>query len=358
MKIAVYAIAKNEIKHVDRWVKACQGADSIVVVDTGSIDGTYERLLEYPLEAHRANLSPFRFDVARNIALDFISPDIDVCVSLDLDEVPDPDLFDKIREGWKEDTGRAWVMWDTGNIWANNNRVHARHGYKWKYPCHEIIVPDAGKDNLIVIESCVRHLPDNDKSRGQYLDLLELGYKETPDESRMLVYLIREYYFKGMWKEIVELGPRIDDIKDVWNVELAQTYRGIGEAHCKLGNDQEGLKWYLKNVEVAPKDLEAWMPLAFYYYERGMWKECQEAADKVNELPNESYKHYIADDSMKWRMYDLLSIACWNLGLKGSAKKWARMAVELNPEDERLRGNYDFIVRQTVREYKDAHPHG
>ena len=355
MKICVYTIAKNEIKHVDRWVKATEGADLRVVLDTGSTDGTYERLLEYPLEAHRGTIEPFRFDLARNMALDLIPSDFDVCVSIDMDEIPDPDLFDKLREQWKPDTGRAWVMWDTGNIWANNNRVHARHGYRWRYPCHEIIVPDVVPDKLIVVESCVRHVPDNDKSRGQYLDLLELGYEETPDDSRMLVYLIREYYFKGMWKEIVELGPRIDDIKDVWNVELAQTYRGIGEAYCKLGDDQEGLKWYLKNVDAAPEDLEAWMPLAFYYYERGMWQECLQAADKVNELSLESNKHYVADSSMPWRMYDLMSIASWNLGLKGSAKKWARKAMELNPEDERLRGNYDFIVRQTAKEYRQAH---
>jgi glycosyltransferase involved in cell wall biosynthesis len=354
MRIAVYAIAKNESKHVDRWVKACQGADQIVVLDTGSTDDTLKRLRRYPLEAHSANLSHFRFDVARNMAMDLISPDIDVCISLDLDEIPDPDLFDKIRTQWKPDTGRAWVMWDTGNIWANNNRVHARHGYKWKYPCHEIVVPDVVPDKLIVIESSVRHVPDNDKSRGQYLDLLELGWDEFKD-NRMLVYLIREYYFKGMWKEIVELGPTIDTLPDVWNVELAQTYRGIGEAHCKLGDDQEGLKWYLKNVEAAPDDLEAWMPLAYYYYERSMWQECLQAADKVNELSLESNKHYVADASMPWRMYDLMSIASWNLGLKGSAKKWARKAVELNPDDERLRGNYDFMVRQTVREYKESH---
>lgn len=352
MKIAVYAIALNESKHVDRWVKACQGADLIVVADTGSTDDTLKRLQKYPVEAHSVSVSPFRFDVARNMALDLIPPEIDVCVSLDLDEIPDPELFNKIRQQWKPDTGRAWVMWDTGNIWANNNRVHARHGYSWKYPCHEIIVPHSGTDNLIVIESLVEHRPDDNKSRGQYLDLLELGYKESPEDSRMLVYLIREYYFKGMWKKIIEIGPRIDQLKDVWNVELAQTYRGIGEAYCKLGDDQEGLKWYLKNADAAPKDLEVWMPLAHYYYERGMWKECAEAADKVNELPNESYKHYIADDSMQWRMYDLLGIACWNLGMKGSAKKYSRMAMELNPDDERLRGNYDFIVRQTVREYK------
>jgi len=351
VKIAVYAIAKNEAKHVKRWVEVTQGADVRIVLDTGSEDNTYELLQKYPVEAHRATLSDFRFDVARNMALDLVPADVDVCVSLDMDEVPDPDFFDKLRQAWKPDTGRAWVMWDTGNIWANNNRVHARHGYRWRYPCHEVIQTD-GPEKLVVVETLVTHKPDNDKPRSGYLPLLELGHQEDPTDHRMIVYLAREYYFKGMWQELIDVGKKLEDIPG-WNVERAQTWRGIGEAYCKLGNDREGLYWYQRNVEEAPLDLEAWMPLAFHYYERKMWNHCYQAAIKVTELSLESHNHYVADSSMPWRMYDLLSIACWNLDKKGSAKKYARKAVELNPDDKRLVDNYEFIMTQTAKQFKD-----
>lgn len=352
MKIAVYAIAKNEAKHVVRWAEATKGADVRLVLDTGSTDNTLDLLLQYGIEAHTANLSHFRFDVARNMALDLIPADVDVCVSIDMDEIPDPDFFDKLREAWKPDTTRAWVMWDTGNIWANNNRVHARHGYKWKYPCHEVITTD-NPEKFITVETLVTHKPDDSKSRSSYLELLELGHNEDPTDHRMIVYLAREYYFKGMWEKLIEVGKKLEPIPG-WNVERAQTWRGIGEAYCKLGNDKEGLYWYQRNAEEAPNDLEAWMPLAFYYYERQMWNHCYDAALKVEELSLESHTHYVADQSMPWRMYDLLSIACWNLGKKGSAKRYARKAVELNPDDERLVKNYEFIMTQTVKEYKDG----
>ena len=110
MRIAVYTIAKNEAKHVERWHEATKEADVRIVLDTGSEDNTYDLLLQYGIEAHRATLSDFRFDVARNMALDLIPADVDICVSLDMDEVPDPDFFDKLRQAWKPDTGRAWVM--------------------------------------------------------------------------------------------------------------------------------------------------------------------------------------------------------------------------------------------------------
>ena len=45
-KICVYAICKNEIKFIDKWLDNMSEADYIVVLDTGSTDGTYEKLKE------------------------------------------------------------------------------------------------------------------------------------------------------------------------------------------------------------------------------------------------------------------------------------------------------------------------
>ena len=44
-KIAVYAITKNEEKHVDRWVGSMGEADAIYVLDTFSTDKTVEKLI-------------------------------------------------------------------------------------------------------------------------------------------------------------------------------------------------------------------------------------------------------------------------------------------------------------------------
>ena len=44
MRIAVYAICKNESQFVDRWMDSMSEADQVVVLDTGSTDDTVERL--------------------------------------------------------------------------------------------------------------------------------------------------------------------------------------------------------------------------------------------------------------------------------------------------------------------------
>ena len=40
LKVAVYAISKNEEKFVKRWYESMKEADSIYVLDTGSTDNT------------------------------------------------------------------------------------------------------------------------------------------------------------------------------------------------------------------------------------------------------------------------------------------------------------------------------
>lgn len=46
LKIAIYAICKNELQFVDKWFMSMLEADYICVLDTGSTDGTYEALLK------------------------------------------------------------------------------------------------------------------------------------------------------------------------------------------------------------------------------------------------------------------------------------------------------------------------
>ena len=46
MKVVVYAIAKNEKSFARRWMESMSEADEVVVLDTGSTDGTQQLLRE------------------------------------------------------------------------------------------------------------------------------------------------------------------------------------------------------------------------------------------------------------------------------------------------------------------------
>ena len=71
-KLCVYAICKNEIKQIAQWLERVKEADVIVVLDTGSTDGTWELLQQKDIICAQKIINPFRFDVARNEALKLI----------------------------------------------------------------------------------------------------------------------------------------------------------------------------------------------------------------------------------------------------------------------------------------------
>ena len=100
MRIAFYTIALNEEAHCERWCASTAGADARVVLDTGSTDATVKILKSRGVRVERMTFDHWRFDTARNAALDLLPADVDVCVSLDMDESPDPGWRDAIESVW------------------------------------------------------------------------------------------------------------------------------------------------------------------------------------------------------------------------------------------------------------------
>jgi len=143
MKIGVYALCRNEEKHVFDWAESCDDADLAVVTDTGSTDTTVQRLKAAGATVATGYVCPWRWDDAHNLSLNHLPPDVDVAIRLDLDE--------RLQPGWREAIERAWVD-GTNNLryryvwsWKDHpggqtgltfhaDRVHGRHGFRWAGP--------------------------------------------------------------------------------------------------------------------------------------------------------------------------------------------------------------------------------
>ena len=50
----------------------------------------------------------------------------------------------------------------------------------------------------------LNHYPDKEKSRSNYLNLLEMSVKEDPTDDRNMHYLGREYMYYGRWNEGID----------------------------------------------------------------------------------------------------------------------------------------------------------
>jgi glycosyltransferase involved in cell wall biosynthesis len=138
-KICVYAICKNELKFVDRWLENVSEADYIVVLDTGSTDGTYEKLKadKRVTVVKQKEIKPWRFDVARNESMKLIPKDTDICVCTDFDELFVPGWAKAVRENWQENTNRmfytyAWGQTANGD-WHDvfrGDKIHSLKGFR------------------------------------------------------------------------------------------------------------------------------------------------------------------------------------------------------------------------------------
>ena len=215
MKVCVYAICKNEEKFVDDWVKSMSEADEIYVLDTGSTDNTIKKLKENGVNVKVEIIKPWRFDVARNKSLELVPLDADICVCTDLDERFKSGWRYELEKIWEKDTNRLrynynWSFDEYGNPATNFyiEKIHSRKNYKWVHPVHEVLKYTGDKIEKILTNDVitVNHYPDVKKSRGQYLELLELSVKEEPEDDRNMHYLGREYMYYGKWNECIEIG--------------------------------------------------------------------------------------------------------------------------------------------------------
>ena len=99
MKLYVYAICRDEAKFAARWMASMSEADGVYVLDTGSADGSPERLEQLGAHVFRRAIQPWRFDDARNLSLELTPEDGDLYICTDLDEIFDP--------GWRQALERA-----------------------------------------------------------------------------------------------------------------------------------------------------------------------------------------------------------------------------------------------------------
>lgn len=355
MKVVVYAICKNEVQFAERWVRSMAEADQIVVLDTGSEDGTPQRLREMGVEVVTEEVAPWRFDRARNRSLELVPEDADICVCTDLDEVFHPGWREKLEKAWIEGAGQAsyrytWSFTKSGGegivFWIQ--KIHARHGYRWVHPVHEVLEwTGQGEPGLLVEAEGVQldHHPDPAKSRGQYLGLLELSVKEDPLDDRNMHYLGREYLYKGRWEDCIRtLKHHLSMPKATWKDERAASMRYIARSYAMMGEREMARDWYLQAIVQAPYLREPYMDLAWLLYEDEKWDGVlyfTDCALRVRQRP----RTYICEAAAWGSLpFDLRAMALYHTGRKEEALKEAQKALAMEPDDARLQGNVKALA--------------
>lgn len=342
MKVAIYTIALNEEQFVERWFRSGEGADYFMIMDTGSTDRTVEKALELGINVHQVTIKPWRFDDARNAALFMLPTDIDYCIALDMDEVLQP--------GWREELERAheqgitrplyrfitsWLPDGSPGTEFDGFRIHTRFGYRWRFPIHEIPSPYGIEEKRLKMNFEIHHRPDNNKSRGQYLPLLEMAVKEDPHSERASFYFARELYFHGRFEQSAKEFKRYLTMA-WWAPEKASAMNYLARVE-----PENAPYWCEKSITEYSGSREPMVLLARYYYDKD-WSLCLDWAQNALLIKEKRLDYIVEDFAWGHEVYDLAALAAYNLGLTELAIEYGQKAVELNPTDERLSRNLVF----------------
>ena len=333
-------------------------ADGVYVLDTGSTDGTAERLRALGAVVVEERVEPWRFDTARNRSLELVPEDADICVCTDLDEVFHPGWRAALEAAWTDGTTQAVYRY-TWNFNADGSegtvfwieKIHARRGYRWTHPVHEVLERQEGwgPGRKCTAEGVqLDHHADPAKSRGQYLPLLELSVAEDPEDDRNVHYLGREYLYYGRWDDcIATLKRHLAMPSADWPDERAASMRYIAAAYDRKGQPDKARDWYLRAVAEAPHLREPYLDLAQLLYRQEAWDGVlyfTGCALTITRRP----RTYICE-AAPWGSlpHDLRSIAFYATGRLPQALEAARQAQALEPDNTRIRENVSLLETLT-----------
>lgn len=137
LTISVYAICKDEIANIEEWIAQFNKCDYICILDTGSTDGTYEKLQELSKTNSKLIIAQkiynnFHFDEARNDSFELIPTDTDVCITFDFDERLESDWFSTFISMGKEQLLNNLFKVKRNNIIGSD--VVSSHNRLFSYP--------------------------------------------------------------------------------------------------------------------------------------------------------------------------------------------------------------------------------
>ena len=342
MKIAVYAINKNHASSLQKWADCARDADYLVMADTGSDDGSVEAGRAAGITMHEITVNPWRYDVARNMALDLVPEDADLCIALDTDEFLQP--------GWREHLEQAWAAGVTRPryryIWSWRSpgqpglefaaeKIHPRHGYVWRHAAHEVLVTWADEvQGWCGLE--IHHHQKPQKYRSHELPLLRIAVEEAPDDDRMAYYFARCLFYAGLTQEAeAEFRRHLALPTARWRAERAQSMRFL----FKITGDAN---WLQQATAEAPERREPWVDFAQYCHDNEMWLGCLQAAKKALAIKQKPLDYICEPYAWGSAPHDLAAIAAYRSGFHHEAKFHGLEALKLSPYEQRLVDNLRF----------------
>lgn len=339
MKIAVYSIACNEEKFVERWYESAKEADYILLADTGSSDDTIRVAQSLGVDVYQIKISPWRFDDAKNSALNLLPKDVDIAISLDLDEVLLPVWRETLETSWEQDaTILNHKYRHNGGPWQWHSKIHARHNCKWIGAVHETLswsIPEKAiwSDAILLDE-----WQDTTKSRRSYLSLLHKKINEGDTNWRTRYFLANDYQAIGDTNNAILW--RLESYKACSDGPVVRSYiaKNIASNYLSI-RDLESARHWAETACTDSNERESLYEMAKVYSALGDHARALETALECLRVEERRDGFTYSPDAWGSGIHDTLALSAYYSGNKKLAMKHGKLALKLDPENNRLVDN-------------------
>lgn len=265
-KIILAAICKNEILHVDRFVENIKYFDKCIILDTGSTDGTYEKLKTIDnVIVFQEHISDIDFSKFRNNLLQKINETVkcDAICYIDLDEVLTLKDIDLLKEEVFINNGdikrfSIFRIEDDKNNHTTQARIFKNDPGKWVHKLHEDFIFDdncntalALNRNIITIDHVSLKTDIEVKEKlNTYLDIIQRFVEDDPEH--YLYFLFLHYIQNKEYNNIINL---FNDKKNIIKYETFNKFTELIYSHTLKAQSQLGhlldqnLVDYLRNLK-------------------------------------------------------------------------------------------------------------
>lgn len=337
-------IVKDEEDVIARSINcALTVADEVIVVDTGSSDGSKKIAADLGAKVYDFEWCD-DFSAARNYSFSLASGDY--VMWLDADDIIEEQSAQLIKElvsagGFDV----AMLKYVSGNLTYYRERILRRAmDFVWKGAVHEVIAP-RGK----VIYSPARIVHDKKKLGDPLRNLFiyqRLIARGVSLDERQKFYYGRELFYNSMYSQAIAVLQEFLN-EDGWAVNKAEACRTLYFCYMQLGNQSAALGCLARAFVYLPPRAQDCCILgahflagdnlsgAEYWYRRAL--DCPESEEEGG---------FVDGDFSGFIPAINLAVVCDKRGDYAAAQRWNELAGSYKPSDEAYLHNRQYFLQK------------
>jgi len=328
---------KNEEKQIEAFLENTKKADKVVFLDSGSTDGTLEKLKNKVSERIELHIMDeylqknFRFDEVQNTAISLLPDEYACCISLDLDE--------RLVDTWKEDLDSFFaenikenenftLYFDYVNSWKDKertlpgiiykrNKIHTKYGGKWIYPVFNQYVPTETNTKVLTLNKIlIKHYQEERSERNPfYEELIRTAIINEPK--------VADYHYS--YAEMLYGNKEYEKAFNQWKLFLEKTeemsleFGGVAQrrsmayrnmVNCTINSTKDlnlCLLLMLKSVSCCPYYREVWVQMARIWLAVGDSMQAIACIETAKSITNRDLSIVIDEDC--WDDKNLMNLS-------------------------------------------------